>query len=227
MSVTSSRGGRTAFSAALLSTPNAIDPYITRDYIANNILHAADQTAARVLINYVSPDDTYISGNDPQSTSGVAAGEKWYPIATFGPFPLSVRDRSGTLSPYALRVALAGAAGGEVAECFFAVKIGTATDTYWHALGDLVAPRDCMTFASTTSTAPAWLTPDEPVIEVSNGLLSYIAGTSGSAFATLDEPSGGPTLVPVHAIGIRVFARSVSAAATPLLYGLHVAEYHS
>lgn len=225
MSVTSSRGGRTAFSAALLSTPNAIDPYVTRDYIANNILHAADQTAARVLINYVSPDDAYISGNDPQSTSGVILGSKWYPIAAFGPFPLSMRDRSGTLSPYALRVALAGASS-DGGECFFAVKVGTASDTYWHALGELVAPRDCMTFASTTSTTPAWLTPDETVIEVSNGLLSHIAGTSGSAFATLDEPSGGPTLVPVHAIGIRVFAYS-PAEATPLLYGLHVAEYHS
>lgn len=219
MSLSSPHGGTRPISSTLAATDETVDPAVVRHFIANNILHAADQTAARVLVNYVVADNSLIVGNAVQYTPGVPLGGRWYPIAAFGPFALSVETRAGARRPYRIRVALAGASN-DGGECFFAVVANHPGVTYYVPTTELTPPYDCVTF-STTSTTPAWLTPSDSLLEIAPGTADYCA----HALPTVTHPGGDPTMVQITRLGFRVLAYS-DVESTPLLYGVHIAEYY-
>ncbi len=219
MSLSSPHGGTRLLASTLAATDETVDPAVVRHFVANNILHAADQTAARVLVNYVVADNSLIVGNAVQYTPGLPLGGRWYPIAAFGPFATSVETRAGARRPYRIRVALAGASS-DGGECFFAVVAGQPENTYYIPTSELTPPYDCVTF-STTSTTPAWLTPSDDLLEIAPGTVDACA----VSIPTVTHPGGDPTTVTISGVGFRVMAYS-DAEATPLLYGVHIAEYY-
>jgi hypothetical protein len=223
MSSSSPHGGTRTLADSLAATDETVDPAVVRHFVANNLLHAADQTAARVLVNYATVNSALIIGNADQFTPGVADDGRWYPIAAFGPFAMSVETRSGGRRPYRVRVALAGASsdGGEV---FFAVVAGQPENTYYIPTTELTPPYDCVTF-STTSTTPVWLAPSDSLLEIAPGTVDACT----RALPTVTFTGGDPTTVAISGVGFRVMAYSTvidGVGATPQLYGVHIAEYY-
>jgi hypothetical protein len=81
--------GIRAFDAAHITPTGMVDPVLLTDYVSNNLLHCADQTCARVLVNDMSPVSSLTGNSVPQYTSGGYDSTQWRPIAAYGPFPLS------------------------------------------------------------------------------------------------------------------------------------------
>lgn len=220
MSQTSPFGGLRPFDIDQANANATLDPYVVRDFVLNNLLHSADQTAARVLVNDMAPDDTYIVDNvDQFSTSPINDADFWRPAAIYGPFVLSVRTVDGIPQPYRLRCAVNGATGTGGTDAFFAIEVTEPSYRagLWLTSSAIAGPYNALTFASTSSTTPAWLTPSHDLLEVTGDVVYRASRVYGS-----DDVSGGtPVSVQTISVMVRVLVRGTAA---PRLYGCHVAE---
>lgn len=218
MSQTSPFGGRRDFDVLNVAEGATVDPYISRDYVANNLLHAADQVCARVLISDMASDDALIVDNVPQYSTADVSSVAWLPVEAFGPFPISTRFVDGIPVAYRLRCALYAASASGGSSVTFAVQAlpdPSLVPTWILDTDSVVGPYNVVTFAATTSATPAWLAPDDDVMEVT-------AASLGSFTAVVDDvPSGTPTTMECPAVWLRVIAYGDAA---PRLYGIHVAE---
>lgn len=223
MTATSPRGGRTRFPPSYQQADDPLDAVLMRDVVLNNALHAADQSA-RVLVNWVVPKGSLIAGNqDPVlAPDSLGAAATWYPIATFGPWPVSCYEG---LQPYPLRVQLAGAStGGATAE--FALSFGRpvgAPATYFLDTGDDNVHR--LLFVGTTSSTPAWLAPTSGLDLVT--VSPEIVASGLTRRSTLDDAGGLAIEVIVPELEISLWARSsgTGSGSLPKVYGLHIAEF--
>lgn len=219
------RAGRRDWPASHIDTDSEIGPCTVRDDIANNLLHAADQASARVLVNWVAVAASLTPGNAPDSIA-TSASDDWYLWATFGPFHVSTMERAGERVAYPLRVALAAAAS-DVFTVKFAVVVRPVGEAVVGgdgvALEDayFVAGSDCERF-STASTTNAWLTPEGTgKITIARPTIDAATGTR----VTLDEPAGNAVNVTTTEVEIHVYALC-NDDATGIVYGLHVAEVY-
>lgn len=196
----------------LIETQFPLSSFDVRDVVFNNLLHHADQSCARVLVNFtpalVTGKNVYIEGVD--------ADGRWSVVESFGPFPLSVMQRDGALRAYPLRVAI-HACGGDGTAHTFAVQTSVEPWTRPVDVSLVTDGGDTCTFAATTSTASVQLTPDVDDLITPQSVLF-----APSAVETLTEEGGDATTVLCYMAHVRVMAIGTS----PRLYGLHVAEVY-
>lgn len=221
MSQTSPFGGRRDFDLGNAAESATVDPYIARDYVANNLLHAADQACARVLISDMASDDALIVDNFDQFTTADVSSVAWLPVETFGPFPISTRFVDGVPVAYRLRCAIyasSSSMGQEVTCAIQAVPDGTMAAAWIRDTASVVGPENVVTFAPTLTTTPAWLAPDD------DGVMTLNASALGTSTVVVDDvPSGVPTTLEYAAVWLRVIAYSPYSAGLRI-YGIHVAE---
>ena len=221
MTATSPKGGRILYPSSYQQADDPLDAATLRNAIVNNALHAADQQA-RVLVNWMAPSSSLVSGNPPlhREPDTLAAADTWYLVDAYGPWPLSVWATGGA---YRLRVALFGQAGSGTAT--FGVCVGPRGSA--RAIldgGTGVAGEDAIVYSGTTSATPVELTPSggSDIITVSDATL--VSGRR--ARSTTDEP-GSARLVDVvlHEIEVTVWVKQSSIGTPARLYGAHVAEF--
>jgi hypothetical protein len=228
MTQSSPFGGRRDFDLALFGEDDSINSVMCRDYVSNNVLHAADQTCARVLVNWMAADDAYIVDNVDQFTTGYYRSDQWLAIAGYGPFSISVRqDASGVPVPYRIRAAVYAASATAATTTYYALQVipGEFLDANMAGGIDVtLAPvtdgSNLIYLGSTSSATPAWLAPS-----FSGWCDVTMPAVSIETRSVLDVP-GGTAYVAVHpaTIGLRLLAYSDGAVA-PRVYGLHVAEF--
>lgn len=213
MSSSSPFGGIRSFDLDNAAANATIDPWICRDYIVNNLLHCADQTAARVLVNDMVADDAYIVDNVQQYTTAAYTNVEWRPLARYGPFAISTRVVDGVIRPYRFRVAIAGASGSGGSAANFAIDVRPIPS--WTTTGSYLTGVDGMGFAATTSTTPAWLTPNADLMQLSAAVVER------RAYSVLHIVGGSPVTLETAEV---VFTVMGYGAGEPRLYGCHIAE---
>jgi hypothetical protein len=213
--------GIRAFDAAHITPTGMVDPVLLTDYVSNNLLHCADQTCARVLVNDMSPVSSLTGNSVPQYTSGGYDSTQWRPIAAYGPFPLSCAISAGTVTTYRIRCAIYAAAA--TSTCSFAVHAMTG---YGYGYIDFMSSSslttgvDCVVFSAAVSVTPAWLSADPTS---SNSIMTISpASIYERVWEVADVPgSSTPVGLVVPTIVFRVMAKG---AGEPRLHGVHIAE---
>lgn len=221
MTQSSPHGGMKTFALEQVD-PNAdLGPVLCRDFIANNILHAADQSCARVLVNEVAADDSFIVDNVDQYSTGIADDVSWRPVTAYGPFPVSTRAVDGSYAGYRIRAALfAAASAGAPKSVEYAVQMLRYDPSIERVrVREVISGINAVVFSATSSTTPGWLTPTtEDVCTVS-------AEAVGGRI--LPQPLVPGVSTPVSVIVgqmlVRVLARGTAEAR---LYGVHIAEVY-
>lgn len=226
MTQSSPFGGRRDFDLALFGEDDSINTVLCRDYVSNNVQHAADQACARVLVNTMAADDTYIVDNVDQFTTGYYRDDQWLCIGAYGPFDVSCRMYTdGIVVPYRLRAAVNASSGTSLSEVHFAVEVvrgeffdETIPGGYLLATAPSTDGTNFIRLGSTTSATPAWLTP------VGNGWCNVtMDNVSHVSQSTLDVPGGTVRVsTNMRTIGLRLLAYG---DAVPKVWGFHVAEY--
>ena len=196
--------------STLLDAGKPLDSFSARDVVFNNLLHHADQSCARALVNFTAANVTaknlYISGLD--------ASGSWGLVEQFGPFPLSAMQRDGVIRAYPLRVALN--AGTDGTSHSYAVQISAEPFSRPVASGLVADGGDTCTFNATTG-ASGWLT-----ATVDDIILPQAPLTSPRSVPTLTEPGGDA----VNVLCYMAFVRVLCIGSSPRLYGMHVAEVY-
>jgi hypothetical protein len=221
MTASSPKGGRILYPASYQQADDPLDAVLLRNAIVNNALHAGDQ-AARVLVNWQTPNNSLITGNPTlyRTPDTLAATNTWYLVDAYGPWPISVWSTGGA---YRLRVALWAKAGSGNAT--FAVALGPRGAARGVLDGGTgVAGEDALIFAATASAVVVQLTPSggTDLITVSDMAIT----TSRNVRATTDEP-GSPRLVDVvvNELEVSVWVKQSSIGTPAQLHGVHVAEF--
>jgi len=223
MTQSSPFGGRRDFDLVHYTADRPIGPYLARDYVANNVMHAADQTCARVLVNDIAADDTYIVDNVDQYATAYTNALYWHVVEARGPFNISVKlNADGRPQPYRLRCAINAASGtGAVAVSYAILVVPGHSASY-----NVQASRDVLTggtnvcvFDATTSTTPAWLTP------AANGYIDVNMDVVSLGERSVIDVPGSTSYVGLATAEIGIFVLAYGSAA-PRVYGLHVAEFH-
>lgn len=230
MSQSSPFGGRRDFDLALaLGTSGSapVSPVLCRDYISNNILHAADQACARVLVNWMAADDAYIVDNVDQFTTGYYRDDQWLCIAGYGPFDLSVRQNTdGVPVPYRIR-ACVYAKSSTAATTHYALQVVRGEFLDANLAGGMLvslAPAtdgtNLIYLGSTSSTTAGWLSP------VGSGWCDVTMGAVSIETRSVIDVPGGSSHVALQTctVGLRLLAYGDTV---PQVYGLHVAEFYS
>jgi hypothetical protein len=223
MSQSSPFGGRRDFDLALAGEDDSVNTVLCRDYISNNILHAADQTCAKVLVNWMAADDAYIVDNVDQFSTGYYRADQWLCIAAYGPFDLSTRLVDGVVKPYRIRAAVF-AASSTANSTSYALEITRGrfldSDIPGGVLTTLMpgTETNIIFLGSTSSTTPGWLTPS------GNGWCDpTLDAVTIEERSVIDLPGGSVRVsLETSTIGLRLLAYG---DAEPRVYGLHVAEF--
>lgn len=216
MTASSPRGGRRRYSIAGFDGLSTIPAMLYRDTVANNILHAADEASAKVLVNWNAPDTSLITGTPQVYMAGdLETASRWYRMAAYGPFGLSVRTGS---RPYTLVVEVEAKAS-IAAATQIAIEIGPLMDQP----GNIIAGtgRNSQQW-NTSSTSRAWLT------SVSASNLIVVDSTTLETITsrpTVDAVTGLDLEVLSCEVYVNVFGWSTAGTAEPQIYGVHVREY--
>lgn len=194
--------------ASIASKEGPLDAFTTRDVVANNLLHHADQACARVLVNMQSSilASSWIAVAD--------TGGKWGIVHKFGPFALSTEQRGGLVRPYSLRVAIDAGSGDGTGHKFAVVISARDEEDFGLAAADIVDGGVVRTFGTVTA-ASAWLTPDSTSVIVPTVYELRERGTQ-------DEQGG--TAITVQTAEAFVIVRCIGTS--PRLYGLVVSEVY-
>lgn len=202
---------------------------ITRDGVANGLLHAAD-SYAQVRVNHLPVAAAVANG---QATFGtiVATPEpgQWYVVSgsPFGPWPLTLHSDG---RPYLLRIRLAVGASSTDLGITHTYRVVLAPDDYNTA----VAERD--TFENhvweaevSASSTVSWVTGSTQGGPPSSTVLTLEASTAARwtrSVSTYDAVSAGtPVAVEQCLVSLWIFAATTSAQSLPRVYGMHAAEY--
>jgi hypothetical protein len=219
-------GGRRDFDLVHYSADRPIGPYLARDYVANNVMHAADQTCARVLVNDMAADDTYIVDNVDQFATAYSDALYWHPVEARGPFNISVKlNADGRPQPYRLRCAINAASGTGAVAVNYAILVvpgfflAGITESAWDLSGLAGGTNVCI-FGATTSTSPAWLTP------AANGYIDVTMDVVSLGERSVIDVPGSTSYVGLATAEIGIVVLAYGSAA-PRVYGLHVAEFHA
>lgn len=207
---------------AALSSYQPISAESALNYRLNNLLHYADEYA-QVRVNWMAPATAwsggqgYITGRTSSLTTGT-----YYPITSFGPFAITLRERDGS---YRLRVRLAGAssAGNEVQ---FRAVLCPQRDA--GILVNELATDFMFETGQVTSTSAAWLTGAslgdnawETMVWIPpDWTAAWMTETS-----TLSDVGGDRVTVEQCLVSLNVFGRAVNAGSVPRLFGAYAAEY--
>ncbi len=180
--------------------------------LANNALHQADQYA-QVRVNWKTPSSangtTRMQYLEPETP--LAAVDEWQIIASFGPWPVSMRSDGA----YEMRIRMAGylsAAG--------AGKLGIVWSTRGTALTDMQLLGGNTAVYNVTTTTLAWKAGAAEV-------LTLTADQVAEATTTLSTPvdfGGDPRAVPVVLTSLTVFGQSDDVTKIPRLSALYAAE---
>lgn len=223
MTQSSEWGGRRDFDINQADADATVDPYIMRDFVANNLMHAADQVCARVLVNDIAADDSYIVDNVDQFTTCDPSSAYWRPCGVFGPFAISTRVDGDQIKAYRMRCGVYGASSSGGTSVTFAIQFLPYTSEVSARssvdAGGIAHGTNAVLFDATTSTTPAWLTASssaDVVCEINRDAWSTMV------HSTVGIPgSTEPVSVETHMVLVRVLATGTVAAR---LYGVHVAE---
>lgn len=222
---TSYHDGLVDFADALYGNDeDPVDAVVSRDGVANGLLHAADQMA-QVRINWVGLDTGVANGQNTYITTDVAdpTADLWYYMGSFEGWPLTLHA-DGT--PYKLRIRLAAAAAGGSGNCRIRVVIAP---TYPYALANLEAPADSIWESNdTTSSTPAWL---GGLSQGSEADLTLVTVTRSEArswtqLVNVHNAVGGadPSAVTQVLVGAYIFGLTENSN-VPRLHALHLSEY--
>lgn len=191
-----------------------------RQVALNNALHAADEHA-QVRVNWMAP--AVGGGQGYIATRASPTASVYYRIASFGPFPVSLREVGRT---YYLRVRVAGisSAGHSVA---FRVVISPVHEARgWDSYAS--APGDHVYSATTSSTTPGWLTGASLGSEALD-TMAVVDAVKAERWTrstdTLADVSGAHVGVSQCLVSANVLASTSNASSVPRLYGLYIAEY--
>lgn len=228
MSQSSPFGGRRDFDLAVIGAEDqSVNSVICRDYVSNNVLHAADQTCARTLVNWMAADDAYIVDNVDQFTTGYYRADQWLCIGGYGPFDLSVRTNAdGVPVPYRVRAAVY-AASGAAAATYYALEVVPGQYLDANIAGGMLvslAPAtdgsNLIYLGTTSSTTAAWLSPSF------NGWCDVTMDAVSIETRSVIDVPGGTSHVNLQTctVGLRLLAYG---DAVPRVYGLHVAEFYA
>lgn len=236
---TSETDGEILFDASQLGADRAVDTVLWRDAV-NTALHKADQ-AAQVRMCWVAPSEAawsheharwqqiYGDGIDGAMRTGTDESPAWYYFGLRAVYAPKLRaDERG----YSLRVRLAGCTSVEDSAMDFAIAVmpGRAASAFgWSgaAPGEGTPwPVAIKTFTGITSPTPAWLTPDDSsdVLSISRELVEWGARLE-SAWPTLTDLGGAPTLVIAPTLSIMVLGQRRGDLGRPRLYAAYAAEY--
>ncbi len=212
---TSPHEGR-LLSGYALSSNRAIGASGAQDYALNNLLHYADEYAqVRVAFSTASIELT------PRYSDNTV--NRWYPIAAFGPFPVTLRASGKS---YSLRVRVAGANSNNASTVKFRVVLSPQREAQTHANATL--ENFVFETATTSSSTSAWLTGTSQGTPSSTTLLNipadYAAAWSTTT-ATLVDVGGYPVSVQQCLVSACVFGSTASLTSIPELHGLYLAEY--
>lgn len=213
MTARSPRGGRRIFDSTRFDNQSPVGTMVVRDALLNNILHAADEANAKVLVNWTAPKSSLIAGT-PQTyvTGDLEAADTWYPIESYGPFGLSV-FADGT--PYPLVVEVLARSSTAGADVSVAVQVSRT-------------PHELSTFReyqrwNTSSATPAWLTSvsaSNLIVPARSALLPPVPRP------TIDAASSSLTREVLQCdVYVNVFGWSDLGVDEVQLHGMHVREY--
>ncbi len=225
MTQSSPFGGRRDFDLALFGEDDSINTVMVRDYVYNNALHAADQIGARVLVNSMAADDTYIVDNVDQFTTGYLTDDRWWAVGAFGPFNVSVRlDSAGEPAPYVIRASAYAASASALSTVNYALLLvpGTslgASVVRSYAIADVVDGVNAIVLGSTSSTTPAWLTP------TSGWCRPNMSAVDGYVTNSVIDVPGSTSYTASQSMSVGAYLLAYGTAA-PRVYGLHVAEFY-
>lgn len=224
MTASSPKAGRVLYPASYQQSDDPLDSVLYRNVVANNALHAADQTS-RVFVNWRAVKSSLVTGNPKThlEPDQLGAANTWYPIGIFGPWPMSLWD---DLVPYKVRVELVGAStGGATATFGMAIAPVEGPFNPTRMLDSGTDNVDRLIFATTTSATPAILAASTGSDLITPSPLAI--RTSEMPRQTLDDTGGALIEVITHDIAFHVYAKSsgTGAGSLPKLYGLHIAEF--
>lgn len=229
---TSIHSGLVSFGTTLHGTDDdPVDATVTRDGVANGLLHAAD-SYAQVRVNVAFPDTSTFSAGAAEfghviDTTPVV--DQWYALGggPFGEWPLTIHANG---SPYKLRIriGLSASSGGvstqtiRVVVCPSSIAITERDVSADHVYA--------LSFASATvSTTPTWIAGTSQGAVASATMLTISADDAAAWTRTVNMydavSSASPGTVQQCLVAAHVFAKSSSASIYARLHSLHIAEY--
>lgn len=189
-----------------------LDTYYAQ-ILANNALHKADMRA-QVRVNWSPPNGANTSYRReylaPRNTPLLAINT-WYPIVTFGPFPVSMT----TAGAYSMRVRIAGQLSTAGTG-----KIGAVWSAQGTAAAELDLEGDNTVIMDLTSTTSAWKTGAVEVLTLTDAQIADAV----SPQATPIDFGGDPSSVAVVMTTISVYGQATNTGVTPRLTALYAAE---
>lgn len=201
----------------------ATDAGFVRDFVLNNLAHYADE-AAQVRIAWGATSATF----DDQAVAFQATPDNydlnyWYPIVSFGPFPVSLRQNGDT---YRLRIKMTMGCGASSSTCDMRAVLCPAEE----AFAAVAADDDYVYEVTNTSTSTTSTGSSQGTNAWSNMIYAPASLTSGWTrnVSTLTDISGNAVSVEQCLVSLTIFGRttaSVGDPVSPILYGLYAAEY--
>ena len=205
----------------------ALDAGFTRDFVLNNLCHAADEFAqVRVAwgATLAAFDDTQVGITGFASPTSGTIGDTWYPLYSFGPWPIPLRV-DGT--PYRMRILLVAAAPN--ANSAFALRavlcpaaqaptiVTGSTDNVWESVTFTTTSGAILTGASQGPNA--WAT------QVS--MTAEQAARDIVPVSTISGLGGGPLGASQCLVGLHVYYSTFTTVdgASPILLGAYAAEF--
>lgn len=204
----------------VISAFDPIDATQMRQIALNNALHAADEHA-QVRVNWMSK--AVGGGQGYIDTRAAPTANTWYKLASFGPFPLALREVGRS---YYLRVRVA-AASSSIHQISVRVVISPLSLARGLA-ATATSPGDYVYQVVTSSSTAAWLTGASLGSEALDTMV-VVGAANASAWtettSTLTDVSGAGTGVDQCLVYANVVGLTANAASIPRLYGLYIAEY--
>jgi hypothetical protein len=223
---TSPNGAIIRSDASLYDSQNRpIDTVLMRDVVLNNICHYADEFA-QVRVNWSAGQTAYTNGNGSLTTRTASlTTTAWWFIASFGPFPLAMRQAARqTGASYRVRVRLAGASSAGQAVTFRAVlgPPGAGLAVVNGTLDDHVFE------ATTSSTSMGWLTGTSQGVNAWTTQITVPATYAGSwviPVGTKTDLAGDAAAVEQCLMSLHVFGKTANVTSVPRLGAVYAAEW--
>jgi hypothetical protein len=205
----------------------ALDAGFTRDFVLNNLCHAADEFAqVRVAWGATSSafDDTRVGITGFASPVTGTIGDTWYPLYSFGPWPIPLRV-DGT--PYRMRILLAAAAPNVNSVIALRAVLCPAAQAPTLVYGSTDNVWESATFTTTTG---AFLT---GASQGSNAWATQVSLTASQAapwvvpVSTISGLGGDPMGASQCLVGLHVYYSTFTTVdgASPILIGAYAAEF--
>lgn len=198
---------------------DAVSATVARQNALNNVLHAADEHA-QVRVNWMSK--AVGGGQGYIDTRAAPTASVWYKLASFGPFPLAVREVGRS---YYLRVRVA-CASSSIHQVNLRVVISPITLSRGLA-STATSPGDYV-YEVSTSTTVAWVAGTSLGSEALSTMTVVDAAHASEwtqTVSTLTDVSGAGTGVEQCLVYANVVGSTANTASIPRLYGLYIAEY--